>query len=105
MSTEVRPSNPVVQLLREAHENNYGTVAGQPFLLEAATEIEALERLDDSQHKEIERLRAALEAAQVEALGCSAAASSEFKTEALHSVIAICARALNEAAPRDETTK
>jgi len=53
---------------------------------------------------EIERLRAALRTAQAEALGCSAAASSEFKTEALHSIIAICARTLNEAAPRDETT-
>lgn len=42
---------------------------------------------------QIERLRAALRRAGVEAMGCSPAASSEFKTEALNSVIAICAAA------------
>jgi len=108
MSADVVSSN-LVARLRQEHERafdwrEYVAQAKLPkedtLWSEAADEIERLsaaleleKRLAAERGALQDRLRAALRRAGVEAMGCSPAASTEFKTEALNSVIAICAAA------------
>jgi hypothetical protein len=55
--SEHRTSESLAARLREAHEGNYGTMAGQPILLEAADKLEKQQRALRREKAKVKRSR------------------------------------------------